>query len=242
MKARTKLARCCLVACAFGALALHAQDSAISTAFKIRGLFSKPGTDQGLTNNVIGRNLELGLGFGLEVGLQVGPGKITAEAGYDFLTGDQYLADTSGMAKVDGTTTIDPTKSVESRKNKVEGMLVRFGYEAPVNDALTWRAGIQIGGNIYTHQVIGNIVGTDGAAKYADTYWYNGTKSNYMPSPYGALNFKIDDTSSIEVGLLLLQYKALNYQHVANTSNASDTIVQSNKILPNIEVAYVFHF
>ena len=242
MRARQTLARCCLVACACGALGLHAQDSQFTSAFKIKGLLSRPSTEDGLTNNVIGRNLELGMGFGLEGGMKIGKGMITAEVGYQFLTGDEFLAPVNNLTGSTGTTTIDATQSVQSRKNKLEGMYLRVGYEGTVHEDLTWRAGLQFGGNTFTHQVIGNTVGTDNGKPYADSYFFVGSKSTLNPSPYFALNFKINESSSIEVGLLLLEYTALNYQHVANSNNANDAIGQNNKVLPNIEVGYAFHF
>jgi len=241
MKARTNLARCCLVACALGTIGLQAQDSPFSTAFKFRALLSSSSSDQGLTNDVIGSHIELGGAFGLEVGYALGQGKVTGELGYTFMTGDQQLADTSGMATSSSTVTIG-SGSLESRKNKIEGMHLRLGYEAPCTDTLSWRAGLQFGGNTFTNQVLGNISGTGPKGAYADSYYFVGSKSNLAPSPYCGMTVKFDEASALEFGVLFMQYTAISYQHVANTNNQFDSLASKNKVLPNLEVAYVFRF
>jgi len=244
MSATNSLARWCWAALAFGTLGLQAQDAGISTAFKIRGLLSRTSKDQGMTNGVFGHGLELGYGFGFEAGYDLGAGKITGELGYSVASGDAYLGDLSQMQRSTSDTVINSSKSFESRKNKIDGLTFRLGYEAPLTTELSWRAGLQIGGTKFTHQVIGNINGTSGAtsAPFSEAYVYVGRSNKLAPSPFGGLTYAFDTTSSLEVGVLLLQYTSLDYHHVANTNSRFDTVDEKKRVVPNFEFAYVFRF
>jgi hypothetical protein len=197
-----------------------------------------------MANSVLGNSLMFGAGFGLEVGYGVGTGRITGELGYSVQTGDQFKANISSMAGSDSTVTVDTANSIESRKNKVDGLTLRFGYEAPLTTSMTWHAGLQFGGNKFTHQVIGNVAGTYGAAKtpYTDSYWSASTKNSMAPSLFGGVALNLNEESAIEFGVTLLQYTSLNYQHIAHSNNSNDTIATSNRIVPTFEIAYVFRF
>lgn len=242
MKSRIGTALWGLAVCALGTSALRAEDPAVEFAFKLRAQISHPSKDDGMTNGIFGHSLELGPAFGLAASYPLGPGRISAELGYAVQTGDEYLADLSGMQRLQGTT-IDPATSLESRKNKLDGMTLRIGYEAPWTGAWSWRAGLQFGGNKFTHQVIGNINGTNGDGAYADSYYFTGTKSSMTPSPYGGVTLNINDSSALELGVLLLSYKALDYQHVAGTAPLElYTLDSKSRLIPNLEVAYSFRF
>lgn len=245
MKPRIGSALLGLAVLILGSPRLSAEESGTSCALKLRGLVSSTSSDQGMSNNVIGNNLALGTGFGIELGYGVGPGKITAELGYSVQAGDAYLASTGGMRTNGANVVIDTTTSIDSRKNKLEGMTLRLGWEAPWTQSFSWRAGLQFGGNKFTHQVLGNTYGTVGTApavKFADAYTYTGSESKSTPSPYVGVTYKFDDSSSLEFGVLLLNYTSINYQHVANTKNQFDTAPTSSRSVPNLEVAYVFRF
>ena len=223
-------------------LALKAGDPSPSFAFKLRAMLAAPASDTGLANNTFAGNVGFGTGFGVEAGWQAGKGRVTAELGYSVQPGDEYLTSVSGQA-VNGTNvTINSATSIESRKNKLEGMLLRLGYEAPCTEALSWRAGLQFGGNKFTEQVLGNVNGTSSTGGFADSYHFVGSKSSMAPSPYVGCTYKFDDSSALEFGVLLLQYSSLNYTHVANSQNQFDTIPSKNRIEANLEVAYVFRF
>lgn len=219
---------------------LKAEDTGLSTAFKVRALVGSTASDRGLANEVLGHNLATGAGFGLELGYGLGKGKITGELGYTFISGDARQGNPSDMAT--SGTNVTVSSWVDSRKNKMEGLHLRVGYEAPLSDNLSWRAGLQFGGNKYSHQVLGNINGTSGAGKFADAYTYVGSKSSMTPSPYGGLTYAFDRESALEFGVSLLQYSSINYQHVINTKNQLDTAPTTNRVLPAFEVAYVFRF
>lgn len=242
-------------------LALKAGDPGPSFAFKLRGLLAAPPSDAGLTNNTFAGNMGFGAGFGVEMGLDAGKGQFKAELGYSVLPGDEYLTNVGNQAiqPVPGSTVkVNMATSVESRKNKLEGMLLRLGYEGVCTPTISWRAGLQFGGNKFTHQVLGNVNGTidtpqpqnpapappvpDKVVPFTDSYHYVGSKSSMAPSPYVGGTWKFDESSALEFGVLFLQYSDLTYIHVANSQNQYDTIPSRNRVEANLEVAYVFRF
>lgn len=223
-------------------LALKAGDTGPEFGFKLRALVSAPASDTGLANNTFSGSIGFGVGFGVQAGWQVGKGKVVGELGYSVQPGDEYLANTAGQP-INGGGTINAGTSIESRKNKLEGMLLRVGYEGPWTESLNWRAGLQFGGNKFTHQVLGNVNGTGSDGAFSDSYHYVGSKSSMAPSPYVGGTWKFDESSALEFGVLLLQYSDLNYQHVANSStNQFDTVPSRNRMEANLEVAYLFRF
>lgn len=242
MKPRYGSALLGLAAFILGATSLHAEEPGWSSSLKLRGLLSSTSSDQGMSNNVLGNGMQLGAGFGLELGYAMGPGRITGELGYSVQAGDAYLATTSDMRTSGTGVVVDSANSVDSRKNKLEGLTLRLGYEAPFSASLAWRAGLQFGGNKFTHQVLGNVRGTSPAGAFSDSYVYVGSKSATTPSPYAGLTYKFDETSALEFGVMLFNYTSLNYQHVANSKNQSDTVPTKDRMVPTLEVAYVFRF
>jgi hypothetical protein len=242
MKSRFGTALWGLAVCVLGTSVLKAEDPGVAFAFKLRAQIAHPGKEDGMTNGVFGRGLELGPAFGLEGSYPLGSGRISAELGYSVMTGDESLADLSGMEKSGAGVTINAGTSVESRKNKMDGMMLRLGYEAPLSGKLAWRAGLQFGGNKFTHQILGNINGTDAGGAFHDNYYRVATKSSMVPSPYGGLTYSFNESSALEFGVLLLNYSALSYHHVADTNNSADTMPSKSKLLPAFEAAYVFRF
>jgi len=242
MKPRFGSALLGLAAFILGSTSLRAEDPGLSCSLKLRGLLSSTSSDQGLSNNIIGNNLELGAGFGLELGYAVGTGRITGELGYSVQSGDAFMGSTAGMRTYGTGVVINAATSMESRKNKIEGLNLRLGYEAPFSSSLAWRAGLQFGGNKFTHQVLGNVNGTSSAGAFSDSYFYSGSKSTSAPSPFTGMTYHFDESSSLEFGVLLLQYSSISYQHVANSKNQFDSVPSKDRLVPNLEVAYVFHF
>lgn len=229
-----------LAAILLGGLHLRAEDPTLSSALKIRGLVSSTASNQGLNNSVLGHNLATGAGFGIELGYTLGTGKVTGELGYSFIAGDALLGSTADMA-VKGDS-VKVVSFVDSRKNKLEGLTLRLGYEAPLSGNLSWRAGLQFGGNKFTHQVLGNVNGTHATGSFADAYSYVGSKTASVPSPFAGLTYAFDEASALEFGVTLLQYTSVSYQHVINTKNQLDSAPTQTRMLPTLEVAYVFRF
>lgn len=238
MRVTISLARWCLVALAAGACTLQAQESAFGAGLKLRGLISSP-TSQGMKNDAFSNGMTFGGGFGLEGTYAVGSGKLAAELGYMFQSGNEFLS--TGSVTAASGATIDAT-SIESRKNKLEGVYLRLGYQGPISSGLSWYAGLQFGGQTFKQQVLGTVTGTNGGGAYTDSYVYVSQKTSFTPSPYGGVSIDFDESGSLQVGVMLLQFTSLNYQHVAGASTNMDTVPTTNRIQPTLEVAYAFHF
>lgn len=167
------------------------------------------------------------LGFGFNVGYQLGQGKLGVELGYTYKTGDNYFttADTSKNTRE----AMDPTKSVEDRRNEFDGVALRVSYQQDLSSTWAWQAGLQLGGRFH-HQYIGDTQ----SVKWSDASqsnvsansWrelYNGTPTKYdlNPSPYAGVIWKVDKDSSLEFNLLLLNYTALEYKHYVGAANTA---------------------
>ena len=236
---------------------LKAEEPGLTIGFKLRGDLQVSHLQDGLGSKV--------LAMGLEASLPFGPGKLYGELGYQFKTGQQALADLGTMDRATSSTVINPAFSINSEKNKLEGMLLRLGYGAALATTWEWKAGLQLGGAKFTNQAIGFV--TDGTidaggnlnnASYLDTFATTNSKTTLAISPFAGVVHHLDAYSSLEFGLLLLNYKTFLYNHVAGTEatnpanpdpayvwgghDAQDTYVQKNRLTPHFEVAYVFHF
>lgn len=245
---------------AFGALAVPAwcaEEPGLDVAFKLRGAIQAASAKDGLGSKV--------LGMGLELSAPLGKGRVFCEVGYQFKPGNESRADLADMQRATAHTVINPDFSVNSQKNKVEGAMVRLGCGGALNTSWAWKAGLQLGGAKFYNQAIGHI--TDGTidntgllndASYLDTYAAVNTKSFLAVSPFGGLSYRVDASSSIEFGILFLNYKTYIHNHVAGTEvtdpvspdpsyvwgghTGQDSFIQKSRLVPHFEVAYVFHF
>lgn len=225
-----------LAAVLLAGTSLRAEDTGLSTAFKVRGALQLSSPKDGLTNRT--------LGFGLEAGLPAHGGKWIAELGFSYKGGYIYRQDPALIGRGNGVTLADAggNINVETRKNKLEGITLRVGFEAPVNETLSWRAGLQLGGSKFTHQVIGQSVGTANGTAFKTPYYSVSSENSLVPSPYAGITWALDKTSAVEVGVLLHSFKARDYKHVAGPTTAKDTIATPGRLLPHLEAAYVFRF
>ncbi len=231
---------------------LDAQDPALRREFKFRMAFAADAKDQ-LAKQA------LGLGFNL--GLDTRHGRFGAEVGYFYKTGDPFLAP---VAPLPSGSTLSPTDAGgDSRRNQLDGLTLRFSYSQPLTgEDLRWQAGLQLGGTRFRHQYTGDIVSTDwkttNATSWRDTYRGVPVEGGLKPSLFGGLTWKLQKASSLEVNLLLLNYTALDYRHATgsgtyqSTANGgrlcvdnvfpADRLDKTNRLVPHLEVGYVFHF
>lgn len=237
MKAFARMSRWFLVlgAASSAGLMAQTQDTGISTAFKLRAGYQVASSKDGLASHL--------MGFGLEAGFGMGSGRLTAELGYMIKPGNEFRSDL-GSIKLDTGATLNASNSVESRKNKVDGLTLRLGYEGSLNSDWSWRAGIQLGGSKFTHQVIGQSAGTKPSGNYTEAYYGVPTKNALAPSPFAGMTYNLSPSSAVEFGVLLQSFTALDYQHVAGSTpaNSKDQVVERGRVLPHIEAAYVFRF
>lgn len=253
MRATNSLARWGLAACLVVGSAglLKAQDTGFSHDFKLR-LGYTPSAKDHLRGDY--------QSFGWNFNYGVGAGKVGLELGYMYMTGDPYVTtpDTSrvpaGFAAVD--------KSVDDKRNELSGFTIRVSWSQKLSESWDWQAGLQVGPQ-FKHQYVGDV---KSAGKSGDPgFWedtYNGTPrqggfSNL--SLYGGLGLNLDADSSVEFNLMLLRYDAIEYHHYAGTGTyytggsqaglndpsvgfRSDKLDKHSRMVPHLEIAYVFHF
>lgn len=233
---------------AIAAAPLASQDSAFDTRFKFRA----GGQVAALQDKLDGRLF----GMGFEVGYRHPMGRFTAELGYFYKSGQAFRTDVSAMPLAPGKT-VDPRYSADVRKNGLDGTTLRLGWEPTPGQVLSWHAGVQLSFSNYRHQYMGTLA--DGYSDknnplnprpsdakpgtYLDTYNGVPVKHDLGLSPYAGLDYRLDDSSSLELNLLVLNYKAYDYKHVAGSlSTAQDRLDSRTRFAPHVEFAYVFRF
>jgi len=250
MRATNSLARWGLAACLVGSvMGLRAQDTGFSSDFKLR-LGYAPSVKDNL------RAYYQGFGWNINYGLSAG--KIGLELGYLYNTGDPYIT-TPDASKVPATAqSVDWTKAVEDKRNELSGFNVRLSWTQKLTEGLDWQAGLQIGTQ-FKHQYVSTV---QSDATKTGTSWndsYNGVprKGNFI-SPYAGISWNIDTDSSLEFNAMFLRYDAIEYHHYAGTgvyelnddgkywNNSSpwkyDKLDSKSRMVPHLEIAYVFHF
>ena len=225
------------VLCLAGASAA-AQDPGFDANFKLRAGYGLATNDDRLDRRT--------LGIGFEAGYGTLKSRFGVELGYQYKPGNQFLTDPAALAVAPGST-IDPTQSVDSKKNQLGGLMGRFSYERQIGaSAFHWRLGVQVGGAKFRQEYIGDV--TDGAT-YEDTYNGIATKTTLAISPIAGLRWDIDPEEALELNFVALGYTSANAQHVAGAVPGSiggntplDVIATNRRSLPHIEIGYVLRF
>ena len=215
-----------------------AQDPGFDAAFKLRAGYGLATNDDRLDRRT--------LGIGFEAGYGTLKSRFGVELGYQYKPGNQFLTDPAALAVAPGST-IDPTQSVDSKKNQLGGLMGRFSYERQIGaSAFHWRLGVQVGGAKFRQEYIGDV--TDGAT-YEDTYNGIATKTTLAISPLAGLRWDIDPEEGLELNVMSLGYTSANYVHVAGAVPNSfggntplDVIDNHRRSLPHIELCYVLRF
>jgi len=196
------------------------------------------------------------LGFGFECGYQLDFGRLTAEVGFMYKAGRQYKDDLTKMEVLNGgklgfyfDKPYEEYSSVDSRKNQFDGITLRLAYEKPF-DTFAVRGGIQLGSLKFRQEYIGYAVAEDWS--FADMY--NGVidKGSISVSPFVGVSFPFLTNHFVELNLIGLNYKSINYVHVAgtepegwgpqNTQISKDYISESSRFVPHIELTFGFRF
>lgn len=235
--ATRSLGRLLLAIAAMGP-SLGAQDLGLDAAFKVRAGYGLTSSSDHLDRRLLGLGLEVGYGWSF--------GRTSLEVGYQYKSGRHYLTPLATMAVAPGTT-VDPTQSVDSRKNQLGGIAVRFSFERKVGEGPWYlRAGAQVGGVKFRQEYIGDV--TNGTS-YEDTYNGIVTRSGTAPSPFAGLGYTVDPEQRVELNLLALGYTSADYRHVAGTvQNASgghtslDVVATRKRTLPHLELCYALRF
>jgi len=210
------------------------------------------------------------LGFGVEAGYTFGSGRFGLEVGYQTKPGDQF---NNGFNSVDQTSVwagsgyyVVPVQDYSTgfftgdvRRNSLEGMAIRLSYETVSDSDWAFRGGIQVGGAKFKHEYQGNYYGyivraSDGQvmADFLDTYEGVREDSTLSISPFLGLSYKLNEQNSLELNIIGISYKSIDYVHVAGTvlggtgtyggNTAYDYVTKKSRLVPHVELGYAFRF
>lgn len=283
MRATNSLARWGLAACLVGSVGLvQAQETGFVKDFKLRGGYALSSKDH---------LRPWSQGFGLNLGWAAGSiGKFGLELGYFYKTGDPYYTLADGSRVGAGLDAYDArlAKSADDKRNEFSGFTARLSYQNKLTEKWEYQVGLQLGGK-FKHQYVGDHrsvnlpdpgAPTDpnrhigwggdwqGVSSGSWRELYNGTpvEGGLNVSPYLGMSYNFDKDSALEMNVLLLRYKSIEYKHYAGTAShmdpgypgwaypphgpvsSSDAVFpydyleENNRMVPHIEFAYVFHF
>lgn len=205
-------------------------------------------------------------GFGLDLGWATDLGRVGVELGYAYRTGDTYHLAAQGEAPA-GKQAVDPTKSGDSRRNRLDGFAVRLSLQRPCSGALRYQVGLQLGGNRFKHEYRGDLRSVEWndwtENSWRDSYSGAPVEGGLKVSPYAGFAWPVSDRSSLECNLMLVQYTALDYLHRPGSGTytipdgsqswaigpiaphngfTADRLEKRRRVAPQVELAYVFHF
>ncbi len=217
------------------ATALGAQDSPLRAELKVRTGIAVAAPEDNLSRKT--------LGFGLNLNFTTKVGVFGAELGYTYKPGDMFLVDLTKAATAPGAPAPDPNFSADSRKNNLDGLMLRLSYARAFSEGWSFQAGLQVGNARFRHEYIADIGDTDWAT-YEDTYNSVVTKSKLSVSPYVGVQMQLGKDSAIEANLVLQRYTSIHYNHVAGTAKpyAQDRLSETSRSVPHVEFGYAFRF
>lgn len=213
------------------------------------------------------------MGFGANVGYKTRLGTVGVELGYAWKPGDTYLEPVRPLDPATGKSAINLAKSGDSRQNRMDGIMLRFTLKRAIPDTdLSWQAGVQLGGTRFRHQYMGNIRSADWAKPstaapagtgWADVFLGSPTRATMGISPMAGIQWRTTPRSSLEVNLVVLNYKSIEYIHDPGKASAyvleknydgtvawgpigssfpASRLAEKTRFQPHIECGYVFHF
>lgn len=239
------------------ALPLLAEEPSFNKDLKVRWAYA-PSTQDNLRRAA--------QGFGLNFGWATGFGRLGLELGYSYKTGDAFYVAPQGAAPGDKQA-IDRDHSGDSRRNQLDGFHARIGLTRPWSEGLQYQVGLQLGGTRFRHEYRGDIRSVEWNESTPNSWRdsYSGTpeEGGLKVSPYAGVTLNVSDRSSLECNVVLLNYTALEFVHkpgsgtyalpegsqtwaigpiAPHNSFKSDRLEKRNRLLPQLEFAYVFHF
>lgn len=206
--------------------------------------------------------------YGFNLNWHTPIGQAGFEVGNFYKTGDLYAGSFQPVAA--GKLPIDTTQSVEQKRDGLKGLCARFSLKRALPDPdWAWQAGLMVGGTQYRQEMIGDsrsLPWAPGVANaWRDIYIATPTKGGLTTSPYAGMAWRVSTESSLEVNLLFLNYKSVDYIHVPGGSptyatNVTDTggnpvgpladynnfpsdhLAIHTRFVPHLEVGWTFHF
>jgi len=238
-----------LMAIVLGMPAFAQEQTGVDLQFRARTGYGLDSKDN-LTHRTIG--------LGLELGYTTSIGRFAGEVGFQYKPGDQYAYDWRSAPKLEGIE-LQPALCGDNRQTSLQGLTFRATYEYDLSGGSMIRGGIQVGGAKFRQDVRANVAYKNpsvyGTANITDAYAGNFTQSEVALSPFIGFGYRMGRNSAFEVNLLGLSYKAIDYVHVAGTgntanggtnnpgfNNSKDYFEKNSRMVPHIEIAYVFRF
>jgi hypothetical protein len=169
--------------------------------------------------------------LGIDLGMKTKLGRVGAEFGWFYNTGDAFLAPI-GQAPA-GQVAVSTNNSGDWRRNQLSGLNVRLTLQRPLGaSAFTWHGGLQVGKLRWTQQYYGDVSGGfkvagPPAPSYSTDTWvwretYSGTltRSTVSLSPFAGLGWDFSQRGGFELNLMLLNYGTQSYVHVPGAASA----------------------
>lgn len=209
------------------------------------------------------------LGFGFCLTKAFPWGEASAELGYNYKTGDRYFGTiqpaASGMAPVDGR------NSAEFKANDLQGFAVRLAvaWPLPFQD-WSWHAGLMLGGAKFRQEATGDLRSTPWgptaanlSTTWRDTYTTTPESGGLPTSPLVGATWRVNRNSSLEINLLVLNYRAVDYVHrpgsgtytmAQNAQGANigmlaphnafpaDSVAKTTRWWPHLELGWTWRF
>jgi hypothetical protein len=177
---------------------------------------------------------------------------LRGELAYFYEAGRTYRA--GFLPPAAGQAPPDPTKSADSRKNKLEGLVFRMSAIQALQSGWSLQGGLQVGSSRFTQEYIGNTI--DAKRLYQDTYNGVPTKSAFSVSPFAGVQYDIDRDGAVELNLIGLSYTAIDFQHTPGSPLMSgnptqpgshlvysgDHLEEHSRMRLAVELSYRFRF
>ncbi|WLT32362.1 hypothetical protein [Geothrix sp. PMB-07] len=269
MNLATRLAPWGLAACLIGTSGLlSAQDEGFTKSFKFRLGYSPSESDH-LRRSALGFGLDLGYGVaGGRAGVELG---YFYKTGDEYITSPSNMTPPTGLQPVDTTKAKESKRNqldgFTVRLGYSRAFDTDLRWQAGVQ--LGTRFKHQYEGDAVSQQWGPDWGSARPANTWRDLYNGTPTSGGLNPSPFGGITWKLDASSSLEFNLALISYKAIEYNHAVGTASSydpggrgagnssapwigrvsslgatwsQDQLTSKNRMIPHLEIAYVFHF
>jgi hypothetical protein len=208
------------------------------------------------------------LSYGINFVMPLEIGDLGLELGYHYKTGDLYAGAFQPVAA--GKEALDTTQSVERKRNDLKGIYGRLSLRRLIPDSdFSYQGGLMIGGTQFRQEFVGDVRSQNWVAGNAnawrDVFTGTPTKGGLTVSPFAGISWRANKASSLELNLLFLNYKAIDYIHTPGGAATydmnlvdvtgqpvgplarhndfpSDRLATHTRFVPHVEVGWTFHF
>jgi hypothetical protein len=203
------------------------------------------------------------LGGGIDVGYTTPAGRFSAEVGYLYKPGRQYLYNLNSLPNPNNlpinTNEGGNSPSTDLRRNQLSAITLRLQYQTWFEES-DWgaQAGVELGKMRYRQEYYGHVTdgdplgnGSGNSPTYEDVYFGTLNESSLKFNVFAGLAYRLSENSHLEFNLRTVTYSNVDYIHVlgttkqdslGNVSNPSDYLASATRIIPHLEVSYAIRF